>query len=270
MTPVFTEFTHVVIIKVDRRMPKIVVQCSYCTVEMERFACKIPKIPYCSVACFKKARAEGLHNLLPKKGKMRPCEVCGADMYLMKSREAKRFCSVECRTTAIRTGLTPPPPPNPIKHNGIYITCKYCGDERYRNTTLIKRGIDKTCGKPACVSAYKREQWGRDPHPEYTPNRRPRSVRTENFTSKQRRDWIVDHCNWCNATTNLALDHVIPVIAGGKSTFENSQTLCQPCNMWKCHKLDKPLATLLRQLNEGGRNLTARTNRSPDIQAPVG
>lgn len=40
-------------------------------------------------------------------------------------------------------------------------------------------------------------------------------------------------CLHCRATERLTLDHVHPFSLGGGDTFENLQTLCQPCNSRK-------------------------------------
>jgi len=37
-------------------------------------------------------------------------------------------------------------------------------------------------------------------------------------------------CAYCGTSSHLTIDHVIPVSKGGKTTFENCVTACQPCN----------------------------------------
>ena len=41
-----------------------------------------------------------------------------------------------------------------------------------------------------------------------------------------------DHhrCRRCGSTYNLEIDHIIPIAKGGKSTYNNLQTLCHRCN----------------------------------------
>lgn len=40
-------------------------------------------------------------------------------------------------------------------------------------------------------------------------------------------------CKVCNSTSNLSIDHVIPVVKGGGNDINNLQTLCKPCNSSK-------------------------------------
>ena len=45
-------------------------------------------------------------------------------------------------------------------------------------------------------------------------------------------------CRRCGNTENLAIDHIIPVAAGGDESLTNLQTLCKSCNSAKGAKLD--------------------------------
>ena len=49
-----------------------------------------------------------------------------------------------------------------------------------------------------------------------------------------------DHnrCRKCGSTKNLEVDHIIPISKGGKSTFDNLQTLCHRCNLEKCSNME--------------------------------
>lgn len=44
-----------------------------------------------------------------------------------------------------------------------------------------------------------------------------------------------DHfkCKYCGSTLNLEIDHIIPISKGGKSEYNNLQTLCHRCNINK-------------------------------------
>lgn len=51
-------------------------------------------------------------------------------------------------------------------------------------------------------------------------------------------------CQYCSDTfreDDLTIDHVIPRVAGGKTTWDNCTTACKDCNSRKGHKLQKPL-----------------------------
>ena len=37
-------------------------------------------------------------------------------------------------------------------------------------------------------------------------------------------------CKKCGSRDNLEIDHIIPISKGGKSTYDNLQTLCHNCN----------------------------------------
>ena len=43
----------------------------------------------------------------------------------------------------------------------------------------------------------------------------------------------VGFCQNCGSTENLTIDHIIPVLFGGKDNEENLQCLCSPCNRKK-------------------------------------
>lgn len=44
-----------------------------------------------------------------------------------------------------------------------------------------------------------------------------------------------DHykCRKCGSTHNLEIDHIVPISRGGKTTYDNLQTLCHKCNVEK-------------------------------------
>lgn len=47
-------------------------------------------------------------------------------------------------------------------------------------------------------------------------------------------------CRYCGVSVQdgakLHADHIVPVIAGGKTVLENLQTLCEPCNLAKAKR----------------------------------
>ena len=45
-------------------------------------------------------------------------------------------------------------------------------------------------------------------------------------------------CRKCGKTTDLEIDHIYPISKGGKSNFENLQTLCHRCNALKSNTVE--------------------------------
>lgn len=214
------------------------------------------EVKFCSRACTDAARSAGTIGTKKRRGVNLKCEVCESEFYRPQSMVTAgkaRFCSEGCRQEGFRRKLIDRTGPRPERKNGTEITCAVCGDARYRRQSLLERGIDKTCGKQACVSTWARAQWGlgpQDPVILSLPKNRRGPRRPTLFTQAQRREWLGSHCVWCGATENLVLDHVIPVCAGGHSVRENAQTLCGPCNNWKAMTMDRPMAR--RQTRSGG------------------
>ena len=98
------------------------------------------------------------------------------------------------------------------------------------------------------MSAALRERWAnnRDKMLESLAHLRNDKARElqryrRNFTPMQRREWKETRCVWCGTSQKLTLDHIIPVMCGGLNERRNAQTLCQPCNIWKMHNVDRLL-----------------------------
>lgn len=53
-------------------------------------------------------------------------------------------------------------------------------------------------------------------------------------------------CQYCGATKDLTLDHVIPKSLGGKSTWKNLTTACKHCNARKGDYLPEEAGMLLK------------------------
>lgn len=190
-----------------------------------------------------------------KTGRMISCVVCGTERYRTAAyikRGARMSCgSAECKT-AMHKGNN-----NPFwgKKHTTETKEKIEATIRARPTPRRKGGPPKgwtqTPEQKAVMSAALKERWrlnrdkmlaalprGEDHHfrkINYEPRYR------SNFTGAQRHNWTGTCCIWCSATDDLVLDHIIPVMAGGKGVEANAQTLCQPCNLWKMWNVDRPL-----------------------------
>lgn len=191
-----------------------------------------------------------------KTGRDVPCMICGTPKYRCAAyirRNTRITCgSVECKT-AMGRGAN-----NPFwgREHTPETKAKINATIKARPTPKRKGGPPKgwtqTPEQRALMSAALKERWrrnrdemiaalprGEDHHLRKT-NYEPRY--RSNFSTVQRREWTGTACVWCAATNGLVLDHIIPVVAGGKAVRENAQTLCQPCNLWKMWNVDRPLS----------------------------
>ena len=189
-----------------------------------------------------------------KTGRLVPCVICGTERYRTASyiaRGGRMTCGKpECKTENSRGA-----------NNGFWGKQHTAETKAKINATIKARPEPRRKGGPpkgwtqtpeqkAKMSAAAKERWrvnrdtmiaalprGEDHHfrkINYEPRYR------SNFTQAQRQRWTGTHCVWCSATDNLVLDHIIPVMAGGKAVEANAQTLCQPCNLWKMWNVDRP------------------------------
>lgn len=256
----FPEFTRFCQIGIG--LPKVNLTCEHCGSPFSVFPAFIRhaekrggKVRFCSRSCTDAARSAGILPSKKKTGEEVMCAVCGTKTYRPKSRlrEGRVYvCSEPCRLKAHEKAMIDRSQPRPKRKLGKEVTCPFCGTVTYRKKSMIERNVDKTCGEPACMSAYGRSLWGLKPHtPEKARLRKGPARRRTNFTAKNRKEWLGDKCAICDATENLCLDHIIPVCAGGNSSFENAQTLCQPCNVEKVRE-DRLLALAFKQFQSGG------------------
>jgi hypothetical protein len=193
----------------------------------------------------------------PKTGSDVVCTTCGGTFYKKRSRVLRdklHFCSETCRTQAISANVIDRKFAQAAlkKRTGETFLCCICGEPKYQKRSYIARDVNKTCGKPSCVSAYSRSLWGLPPRSEserIMKRLRPMKARATNFTASQRVAWLDDKCAHCGVRENLSLDHIIPVCAGGQSVKSNAQTLCQPCNNRKLFEHDLPLAKAIAGLS---------------------
>lgn len=77
--------------------------------------------------------------------------------------------------------------------------------------------------------AIAREMTGMKNH-RWNPNRKEVGRQGQDFTKSQRKRLLAKHCRKCGAGESLALDHIVPIMAGGTNSDANAQTLCRKCN----------------------------------------
>lgn len=244
-------------------MPKVELVCEQCASgfsvfpsAMQHAEARGTRIRFCSVDCRLAAKAAGAIKGRPRTGQTVTCVVCAATVYRgpKRIREGRAYvCSEACRLAAHEKKLIDRTAPRPNRKLGEEIKCFHCGKAVYRKKSMIERRIAMTCGASTCVSAYSRSLWGLPPLTEkQAAYKKGPARRASNFTAAQRVAWLGSSCARCGTAKNLSLDHIIPVAAGGLSTRENAQTLCQPCNIWKSNHEDRQLAVAFRQSHSGG------------------
>lgn len=208
--------------------PKIATTCEVCALVFERTPAfhrsaeaKGGKVRFCSQKCFGIAKSDGRVQVQGKGKVTITCETCGNTFQKWPSfmkwaahrGGAVRFCSQACHGKARTAGAVRLP--------------------RQTSESNRKR------------SDSNRAEWGLPPHDPSVmalPKKvRARVARGIGFNASQLREWLADTCIRCGSTTDLQLDHIICMAAGGTSTRENAQTLCRPCNRWKVRHVDKPL-----------------------------
>ena len=62
-------------------------------------------------------------------------------------------------------------------------------------------------------------------------------------------------CNVCGASTNLHIDHIIPLSKGGKTILSNLQVLCKKCNL---QKGNKTMGQFIKWRNNNGKTYKTR------------
>lgn len=184
-------------------------------------------------------------------GQMFTCMICGEQFYRRASqikRGITKTCGKRLCKSASMQGAN-----NPFwgKNHSPEIVAHIEATKRARpiksgENMVFRKGHKPTPEMRAAVSAATKRRWveNRDMMLSYIkPRLKPDSERRyrRNFSSVQCDEWTDSKCLWCDATDNLVLDHIIPVMCGGKNVKENAQTLCTPCNMWKLKFVDRPL-----------------------------
>jgi 5-methylcytosine-specific restriction endonuclease McrA len=66
---------------------------------------------------------------------------------------------------------------------------------------------------------------------------RARELRESQWWKRRRADGICHHCGADVGARSLTMDHLVPIIRGGRSTRGNVVPACKPCNDAKKHSL---------------------------------
>jgi 5-methylcytosine-specific restriction endonuclease McrA len=64
-----------------------------------------------------------------------------------------------------------------------------------------------------------------------------RALRASPWWKRKRAVGICHHCGETFPPKELTMDHLVPVIRGGKSTKDNLVPSCKPCNSARKHRL---------------------------------
>ena len=64
-----------------------------------------------------------------------------------------------------------------------------------------------------------------------------RELRRTQWWKRKRASGVCHHCGGKFAPADLTMDHLVPVVRGGKSTKGNVVPSCKPCNSARRHSL---------------------------------
>ena len=67
--------------------------------------------------------------------------------------------------------------------------------------------------------------------------RKARELRASQWWKRKRAAGICHHCGGKFAAADLTMDHLVPIIRGGKSTKGNLVTSCRRCNSERKYRL---------------------------------
>jgi len=188
--------------------------------------------------------------MAPKKtGSIIPCCVCGKEVYKPAAYLARGIARMTCGAAECKSA-------NLRGANNPFWNRRHDPETRERikagrranppARTGPPKGFRHTPEAREKIAAASKAHWARNRDKMlaiFRETERPnRGVRHRSlFSPAMRRDWLGQSCLWCGDTNALVLDHILPVMCGGKAERKNAQTLCQPCNLWKMVHVDRPL-----------------------------
>lgn len=225
------------------------------------------QIRFCSMECYSKASALGnskrvtgpqLHR---RKGQWFTCRICGVSFYRKPSEIARRCTQtcgrIECISENLKGGN------NPFwgKGHSLEMRAYLSKIKSARISGGHRRGPVKGTFSHSPEARRKmsealRNRWRTNRDKMLASIQKPPKPREAQryrkvFTPWQRANWKDNKCRWCGSTKRLILDHIVSVRDGGLNIQGNSQTLCQPCNIWKSVYIDRPYH-LARLALQGG------------------
>lgn len=173
----------------------------------------------------------------------RTCPGCGVDLTGAHGR--RRFCSNPCRTW-VRNGHTDlrvvaeccavcGGPMKGKRANAVYCTrvCKLRASERRRDRDDAARYVREREHRIAYAKAYAAQ----NPHVGQLSRRNRRAAARGGRVKPA--DWLKlcrrygGRCAYCGIKGQLTVDHVVPLVRGGRNTIGNVLPACMSCN---CHK----------------------------------
>jgi 5-methylcytosine-specific restriction endonuclease McrA len=91
----------------------------------------------------------------------------------------------------------------------------------------------------------------KDPRHVAREREKARELRRSTWWKQQISRGICHYCGRSYPPEELTMDHILPVVRGGKSTRSNCVPCCKECNNEK--KYLTPAEIILRELEEGGK-----------------
>lgn len=244
--------------------------CEQCSAEFYRrpaYTKRGHNIRFCSGACYSAACKDGKvtrRGPRPNRrlGKNFNCQVCGVQFYRKPSYIARgitKTCgTLECVSESLKREGNPFWGRDHSPELREYLSKLKSARENGKPRHGALRGtIKHTAETRKKLSDALRKRWreNRDVMIAHLSRRQPKPREEQRyrkvFTPFQRKNWKSDRCLWCGSTEKLVLDHIVSVRDGGFNLKANSQTLCQPCNIWKSVYVDRP-AHLARLALQGG------------------
>lgn len=137
------------------------------------------------------------------------CEQCGITF---RGKSARRFCSQRCKSNSQNQG-------------------------KWSNPEYIRAYMRRYNQEHRLILNAKKAAYKRNNREMFNKMQRARRAAGRSLGKKRSeyRKFIeaIGRCLSCGITDRLEIDHVVPLVAGGKDIPENWQVLCRKCNAQK-------------------------------------